>query len=140
MGRPTKYKKEYDEQAFKLCLLGATDNQLADFFATTEQTINAWKKAHKSFLESLKAGKAEADARVADALFNRALGFTTKETKISSDEVVNTTKQHPPDPTSCIFWLKNRQRDKWRDKPEAEDGDESTPQKVQIEVVDARTR
>lgn len=26
----------------------------------------------------------------------------------------------PPDTTSCIFWLKNRQKDKWRDKTEQE--------------------
>jgi hypothetical protein len=31
-GRPTKYKEEYNEQAYKLCLLGATDKELADFF------------------------------------------------------------------------------------------------------------
>jgi len=30
--------------------------------------------------------------------------------------VVPTTKHYPPDATSAIFWLKNRQRDKWRDK------------------------
>jgi len=48
-GRPTKYKPEYDAQALKLCRLGATDEQLADFFNTTFQTINNWKKAHPSF-------------------------------------------------------------------------------------------
>jgi hypothetical protein len=25
-------------------------------------------------------------------------------------------KHYPPDPTSMIFWLKNRQPQKWRDK------------------------
>jgi hypothetical protein len=30
-GRPTKYRVDYNEQGYKLCLLGATDNDLADF-------------------------------------------------------------------------------------------------------------
>ena len=29
-GRPTKYKEEYAEQAYKLCLLGATDKELSE--------------------------------------------------------------------------------------------------------------
>jgi hypothetical protein len=29
-------------------------------------------------------------------------------------------KHYPPDPTAAIFWLKNRQKDKWRDKREEE--------------------
>ena len=32
-GRPTKFKEEFIEQAEKLCKLGATDVDLADFFA-----------------------------------------------------------------------------------------------------------
>jgi hypothetical protein len=29
--------------------------------------------------------------------------------------VVHYTEHCPPDPTSCIFWLKNRDPDRWRD-------------------------
>ena len=32
LGAPTLYKQEYDKQAYKLCLLGATDKDLGDFF------------------------------------------------------------------------------------------------------------
>ena len=53
-GRPSKYKKEYAEQAYKFCLLGATDARLGEFFGVSEQTINAWKDAHPEFLESIK--------------------------------------------------------------------------------------
>ena len=46
----------------------------------------------------------------------------------------------PPDPTSMIFWLKNRQPDKWRDKRETGDdeGDAPPPVKIDVQVVDAR--
>lgn len=125
-GRPTKYKPEYDEQALKLCRLGATDKELADFFKATEQTINNWKIDHPSFFESLKVGKDEHDTKkVEGALLSRALGVTLKETKVmgggGDDEdpsAIETIKEIPPDSTACIFWLKNRNPDRWRDKQE----------------------
>lgn len=42
-GRPTLYREEYAEQARKLCLLGTTDAELADFFNVAVDTINEWK-------------------------------------------------------------------------------------------------
>lgn len=121
-GRPSDYRPEYAEQARKLCLLGATDKQLADFFETSEQTINAWKHAHPDFLESLRAGKMMADAEIADALFHRAKGYSHEEDKIFQYEgapvIVPTTKHYPPDPQAIALWLKNRQPDRWREKPE----------------------
>jgi hypothetical protein len=74
-GAPTKYKKEYDDLAYNYCLLGATDDQLAEFFGTVQKTINNWKKRHKGFLQAIKAGKEEADAKVAQSLFHRANGY-----------------------------------------------------------------
>lgn len=123
-GRPTRFKQEYCEQTRKLCLLGATDMDLADFFGVQESTINNWKKAHPSFLESIKAGKEEADAQVANRLYNRAMGYSHAEDKIFNNNgealIVPTTKHYPPDTTACIFWLKNRQSGKWRDKQQVE--------------------
>lgn len=122
-GRPTDYKPEYDEQARKLCLLGYTDVQLADFFGVSEQTLNNWKHAHPSFLESLKKGKEFADCDVVESLYNRAKGYSrtvTEEKQIGDSTVsVDSEKYFPPDPTSMIFWLKNRQRGRWSDRKES---------------------
>ena len=63
-GRPTDYKPEYIDQAFRLCLLGATDKEMANFWGVEESTINNWKLAHPEFLESIKAGKIDADTKV----------------------------------------------------------------------------
>lgn len=120
MGRPTLYKKEYNEQAYKLCLLGATDATLADFFEVNEDTINEWKKVHKSFSESLKKGKTLADAEIAKALYHRAKGYEHPDVdiKIYEGQIITTeiTKHYAPDSTAAIFWLKNRQPKEWRDK------------------------
>lgn len=119
-GRPSKYKDKYDELAYNYCLLGATDSELADFFDVCEATINNWKIDYPSFLESLKKGKQIADAKVAKAIFHRATGYEHEDVDIKMYEgsIIKTkyTKRYAPDPTSAIFWLKNRQPGKWRDK------------------------
>lgn len=119
-GRPSAYKPEYDEMAYNYCLLGATDKNLAEFFGVSEQTINAWKQRYPSFLESLKSGKIEADARVAKSLFRKAVGYEHDAVKIFNDQgrplVVPYVEKFAPDTTAGIFWLKNRQPQLWRDK------------------------
>ena len=126
-GRPTDYKEEYAEQSRKLCLLGYTDVQLADFYGVTEQTINNWKKKHDGFFESLKAGKDIADAEVVNTLYNKAIGGIEIEEVKTDDggKVTTTIKELAPDTTSAIFWLKNRQPEKWRDKQEIETSSKS---------------
>lgn len=118
-GRPTLYSEDHPKQAFKLCLLGATDKDLAEFFEVAESTINNWKHEHPEFLESIKRGKTQADAEVGTRLYERALGYSHPEEKIFQYEGqpvrVNTTKHYPPDTTAAIFWLKNRQKEHWRD-------------------------
>jgi hypothetical protein len=123
-GRPSKYKPEFRIQVEKLCKLGATDKELADFFEVTESTLNLWKKDHPEFSESIKMGKVEADANVAHSLYHRATGYSHPDTdiRVCDGMIVQTPliKHYPPDPTAAIFWLKNRQSKKWRDKQELE--------------------
>ncbi|MCV5597561.1 hypothetical protein OFN66_28085, partial [Escherichia coli] len=47
-------QEAYAEQARKLCLLGYTDAELADFFEVSESTINKWKLDYPKFSESIK--------------------------------------------------------------------------------------
>lgn len=137
-GRPTKFKPEYVGQAEKLCLLGATDGEIADFFEVSVATINRWKTAHEDFCESLKAGKAAADDRVERSLYQRALGYTHDEDKIFNNNgeplVVPTKKHYPPDTTAAIFWLKNRRGDEWRDKRELEVTDTRSEEEIDAAI------
>ncbi len=118
-GRKTEYKEEYNKQAYKLCLLGSTDKDMADFFEVSETTINNWKLKHPEFLESIKRGKISADANVASRLYKRAIGYEHDEDKIFNNNgeplIVPTIKHVQPDTTAAIFWLKNRQPKMWRD-------------------------
>ena len=123
-GAPTKYQKSYNEQSRKLCLMGYTDKQLADFFEVSESTINKWKLDHPSFSESLKSGKVIADANVTASLYDRATGYSHIETKVFCNQGEITThavsKIYPPDPLSIKYWLNNRQPERWREKVEVE--------------------
>lgn len=125
VGRPSKYDPAYCEQAIKLCRLSATDQEMADFFGVSTATFYLWQKEHPEFSEALKEGKAQSDAAVASRLYDRAMGYSHPAVKIhvtKDGDVIQVpyTEHYPPDTAAAIFWLKNRQRGKWRDKQEVE--------------------
>jgi transposase-like protein len=109
-GRPTAYKPEYAKEAYEYCaIFGADDKMLAKKFGVAESTLYLWKLKHNEFSEALKRGKDAFDTQhVEKSLLKRAMGYTLDG------------KHYPPDTTACIFWLKNRQPRKWRDKQELE--------------------
>lgn len=125
-GRPPKYKPTFAKQAEKLCALGATDDNLADFFDVSVRTISRWKVEHEEFCQALKAGKDVADDRVERSLYQKAVGCEIDAVKIfmpagSSEPVYAPYRERlPPDTTACIFWLKNRRKEQWRDKQDVE--------------------
>lgn len=127
-GRPTKYKPEYVKIAQKMCELGAIEKEVAAAMGVDVLTIHRWKQAYPEFRNALKIGKEPADDRVEESLYHRALGYSHPEVdiRVIEGKVVQTPiiKHYPPDPTSMIFWLKNRRPDQWREKREPEGTDE----------------
>jgi hypothetical protein len=123
-GRPTKFKPEYKEQAKKICSMGGVDKDLAEFFKVTMSTLYLWKQEHKDFSDTIKNTKSEKDSQVERSLYERATGYSHPDVHISNYQGIITetklTKHYPPDPTSMIFWLKNRKPDTWREKQEVE--------------------
>jgi len=121
-GRPTKYTEALAEQAVKIALLGHSDEQIADCIGVTETTLNNWKIKHQTFFESIKKAKYDSDLEVEKTLRQRALGYEHNDVKIFNDQgaplIVPYKKHVQPDTTAQIFWLKNRQPDRWRDKQE----------------------
>jgi len=133
-GRPTDFKEEFIEQARVACAdLGATDEKLAKLFGVHRDTIYEWRKQHPKFEEAIRKGKDEFDSgKVEKALYKRATGIRFTETtrepciirkKNETAELVDLemsvtkkiSKLIPADPTSMIFWLKNRQPERWKD-------------------------
>lgn len=121
VGRKSPYKPEMAEHASRLCGLGLTDEEIAQFFGITVRTIYKWKARHPEFAAAIKTGGAPADERVERSLFKRAVGYQQDAVKIFLPKgalgpvVVPYKEQIAPDTTACIFWLKNRRPDLWRD-------------------------
>lgn len=138
MARPSK-KDKINHEALKLLYnRGFTDKEVALCLHITEQTLNNWKLKDPEFFESLKDWKINADNHVERSLYERACGYSCPETKpqwveeyyVDGEtgkslkrgrwEYAEMVKHYPPDPTSMIFWLKNRQPNRWQDKREVE--------------------
>lgn len=120
-GPNTNYDPKYAPIAKQLCSRGATDAEMADAFNVSTHTIRAWQATFPGFGDAVRAGKAEIfDPLVERALAMKAVGYAVdvEEVKITKDgdEIRYTVRKHfAPDTTACIFWLKNRQPEKWRD-------------------------
>lgn len=112
-GQPTRYRSEYAEQGGKLCLMGYTDERLAEFFGIGIATLYRWKKRHPEFKEALLYNKAIDDYEVVSALRRSAVGYSHEEDHITNYmgriTVTPTTKHYPPNPASLGMWLYNRQ-------------------------------
>ena len=143
MAGKSRFKQEYCEQAERLAMLGLTDEEIGKFFGVTGRTLHKWKLAHPELRAALMEGKEVADARVVQALFRRAVGYTHQAQKVfqhmGQPVVVDYTESFPPDTMACMYWLNNRQRGRWRRSPDPNGGEEDLPPtKVVFEVVDGR--
>ena len=76
---------------------GFTDVQIAKKIGVSRKTLSAWKVKYKDVAETLAEGKEVADYRVENALYSKCLKGNVR---------------------AAEFWLKNRQREKWRDRPD----------------------
>lgn len=129
MGRPkgkpnVPYKPEYAAAAQEMAEQGAIDKEMADAFGIKHSTFYKWRSAHPDFAKALIAGKEAADNRVERSLYQRAVGYMHPETdiRVLDGKVVKTPmlRHYPPDTTACIFWLKNRRPNEWREKSQVD--------------------
>src|ERR1700677_2671292 len=124
LGRPPSYKAAFAVQAKEWCERGATDAEIARNLNVTTTTLYRWKTQYLDFCQALKSGKDVADERIERSLYHKAIGYTFESEKIfqHDGEIIRakTIEHVPPDTTACVFWLKNRRPDQWRDKSFAE--------------------
>lgn len=122
MGRPTKFNDLIKKQLKFLAEKGLTIEEMGRGIGVAPRTIYNWGKEHPKFFRDLEDWKYAADRKVERSLYERACGYTFPSetvTKIDANgkEVTETITKHlPPDPTSMIFWLKNRRSGEWRDR------------------------
>ncbi len=122
-----KYNAPYhDDWAWSMAAMGATNDEIAIAMNVSKRTIIRWSQEHESFGKALKEGKSVSDAKVIKSLYKRATGYEyTEEKKVVEIDKdgnvkpvkIETIKKHvPPDVAAQCFWLKNRQKENWRDR------------------------
>lgn len=150
-GRPTVFNDIIQEKILSLVQQGATEFEIAERIGVTERTINYWKRKHDDFFHALKGSRDLADQMVEASLFQRACGYSHPAekhflNKVKNDEgewvtevITHHYQEHyPPSELAAIFWLKNRQPDRWKDKPLESDTENNgnEPDEIVIEFQD----
>ena len=137
-GRKTAYQPDMPGRAYKLCLLGLKDKDLATAFGVNIHSIYNWQKTYPAFADAIKKGRQEADANVAKAMYQKAIGYSHPETKVLTNKIteydeegkpirsyteplmVDVIKHHAPDAYAGHKWLALRQREFWAEVQKTE--------------------
>jgi hypothetical protein len=133
-GRPAIYDPyRFPHIAYVLCKeRGFTNEELARVFDVSRSTVNQWMWQHDEFKKCVKRGRDEYDSEnVENALKKRALGYSYTETHrtrtkligvrpngvevtIPALSITTVEKEVAADPRSIMYWLQNRQPERWR--------------------------
>lgn len=118
-----KYDEGMRDKIILLAEKGYTNNEICKKIKINKSTLYDWLNKDSDFSDSLKKAKQVVDDTVEAKLYKRAMGYKYKETtkeisNLTKHLVVSkvVTKEMPPDVTAQIFWLKNRQPQRWREK------------------------
>lgn len=96
---------------------------IANKIGISNSTLIKWREKYPEIAEALKNGREIVDYKVENALLKSALGYITKETKVTvlmrgSKVVEKTTetltKEQAPNVLAIQTWLYNRLPDKWK--------------------------
>lgn len=123
---------------------GYTVKDIANRIGVSQVTINQWRRDYKEIDEALSRGSEIVDYMVENALLKSALGYQTKETKVTTtmrfgkvvETMTETTeKEQAPNVTAIQMWLYNRQRDKWKNMNNAKNVFEEMEEDTSIEIT-----
>lgn len=138
MNKSIKYTFSLERTVLRLAELGLDEDEINQALGLTRNQFDELIK-DKKISSALEKGRGNCARKVEQALYKRATGF-------EFEEIVNTNSESPsgtgstgtngngktksvskstvknimPDVTACIFWLKNRLPDKWRDPKDIE--------------------
>lgn len=102
---------------------GYTFQDIANKIGITSNTLRWWRKQYPEIDKALKAGREIVDYKVENALLKSALGYKTKEVKVTTTmrhgKVVETVKEvldkeQAPNVYAAQCWLYNRLPKKWK--------------------------
>ena len=125
---------------------GYTYQDIANRIGISTRTLKNWRELYPEIAKALKSGREIIDYKVENALLKSALGYHTKEVKVTTTmrygKVVETikevtNKEQAPNVSAIQCWLYNRLPQKWKKNRDQliELDDEDT--KIQVTVTRA---
>ena len=127
MGRRSKYDPDtFPALAEKMASQGLAETQIAKNLGVSPHTLGAYKRKYPLFLDALKRGRKPAVLEVENALFKSATGYDIPYLEEELNGSGKLTKQKrgvthvKPNITAQIFYLKNRDPSRWRDKQDVD--------------------
>lgn len=131
----SKFRDHHVRSVFYFALLGMTEEQMAVALDVPFSTFCQWKGKHPTFLEAIKSGKEQADAKMVFSLYQVGIGyehaseqiFMSKEKEYDpitgrcikeKPKVIRVpiTKKYPPNVKAALRWLEIRQSGVWSQK------------------------
>lgn len=116
-GRPHIYDPiSMPHTAKVLCAeYGFTSDQLAKVFGVAKVTVETWKAKFPEFKIAVREGMDSFDGiKVESTLLKLALGYEYDEQMMMKGQTIVTTKTAHPNVKALMFWLTNRQPDRWK--------------------------
>ena len=123
---------------------GYTIEDIANRIGVTPKTLYDWRTQYPEIDEALRNGREIIDYKVENALLKSALGYKTKEVKVTTTmrygKVVETVKEtlekeQAPNVSAIQCWLYNRCKDKWRNMNAKNNMFDDMPEDDTIEVI-----
>ena len=106
--------------------------EIAHNIGINHTTLYDWMNKFPELAETIRSGRKVMDEQVESSLLKRALGYRFEEETWGKNHigdmvlVKSVTKSQAPDVTAQIFWLKNRQPERWRERVEIKNEHEGT--------------
>lgn len=155
--RYDSFIEEYGlEEVRRLAEDGLSNSEIAERIGVNEKLFRLWQRRHPEFAEAIALGKSAADYEVVRALYKKATGYkvalnkTFKLKKVDYDpdtgkklreyEEIATgidEEHHAADLRAGTFWLKNRQPDRWSDRPDKGSAEDEIADGGEVDIPEA---
>lgn len=126
---------------------GYTMMDISNRIGIDNDTFLRWKDRYPEIQKAVSKGKELVDYEVENALLKSALGYKTKEVKVTTTmrygKVVETIKEVTdkeiaPNVTAIQMWLYNRQKDKWKNMSSSKNMLEEMEEDTSFEITVTR--
>lgn len=131
---------------------GYTVQDIATRIGITQEALRGWMRKYPEIKKAINTGRELVDYKVENALLKAALGYKTKEVRVSTTirngktiETVKETveREQAPNVSACQVWLYNRVPKKWKNMNSRanilEEIDEDTSIHITVERASARS-